>query len=156
MNKLAIVTGASSGIGQATARRLAKLGYNLVITARRKERLEELAEELISTYGIKIQILSFDVRDREATEQALSTIDKSLGDICVLMNNAGLAAGLEHIDQGSTDDWDRMIDTNVKGVLYVTRIVSTPSVWPPRPSWPAWPSSWPATTPASSTVLSSP
>ena len=124
MNKLAIVTGASSGIGQATARRLAKLGYNLVITARRRERLEKLAEELISTYGIKIQILCFDVRDREATEQALSTIDKSMGDICVLMNNAGLAAGLEHIDQGSTDDWDRMIDTNVKGVLYVTRIVS--------------------------------
>ncbi|MBO5710953.1 MAG: SDR family NAD(P)-dependent oxidoreductase, partial [Rikenellaceae bacterium] len=92
MNKLAIVTGASSGIGEATARRLAKLGYNLVITARRRERLEKLAEELISTYGIKIQILSFDVRDREATEQALSTIDKSLGDICVLMNNAGLAA----------------------------------------------------------------
>jgi NADP-dependent 3-hydroxy acid dehydrogenase YdfG len=103
---------------------LAKLGYNLVITARRKERLEKLAEELISTYGIKIQILCFDVRDREATEQALATIDKSLGDICVLMNNAGLAAGLEHIDQGDLNDWDAMIDTNVKGVLYVTRIIS--------------------------------
>ena len=124
MDKLAIVTGASSGIGKATARRLAKLGYNLVITARRRERLEQLSEELISTYGIKVQILNFDVRDKDATERELNNIDKSLGQVCVLMNNAGLAAGLEHIDQGSTDDWDRMIDTNVKGVLYVTRIVS--------------------------------
>ena len=81
MNKLAIVTGASSGIGEATARRLAKLGYNLVITARRRERLEKLAAELISNYGIKIQILNFDVRDREATEQALSSIDKNLGQV---------------------------------------------------------------------------
>lgn len=112
--KTALITGATSGIGQATARLLHKKGYNIIITGRRRERLEELAEELSAT------ILCFDVRDRAQTEAALATVTK----VDLLVNNAGLAAGLEHIEDGDPDDWDAMIDTNVKGVLYVTRCIA--------------------------------
>lgn len=119
MKRRILVTGATSGIGRATALRLAKPETELIITGRRKERLEELAEEILKR-GAECRILHFDVRDANACEQMLS----ALGRVDVLVNNAGLAAGLEHIDQGSLEDWDAMIDTNVKGLLYVTRLVS--------------------------------
>lgn len=124
MKKLAIITGASSGIGEAVARKLATLGYNLVITARRGDKIASLAVEIEMREGVKVQTLVFDVRDREQVNAAISQIDPALGEIAVLVNNAGLAAGLEHIDAGDPNDWDRMIDTNVKGVLYVTQAVS--------------------------------
>lgn len=120
--KTAIITGATSGIGRATAIRLAKLGINLIITGRRAERLHEFQKELCTMCPqIRVKTLCFDIRDREQVEAqdfaAFGTID-------YLVNNAGLAAGLEHIDQGDPMDWDAMIDTNVKGVLYITRVVS--------------------------------
>ena len=123
MTKLALITGASSGIGEATARKLAALGYDLVLTARRAERLERLAAELRTAHSIEVQNLIFDVRDERACEEYLAQISTERA-IDVLVNNAGLAAGLEHIDAGSTEDWNAMIDTNIKGLLYVTRIIS--------------------------------
>lgn len=123
MAKLALITGSSSGIGEATARKLASLGYDLVLTARRGDRLAKLAEEIRSTSNVEVQTLIFDVRNEDACEEYLAQIPADRA-IDVLVNNAGLAAGLEHIDAGSTEDWNAMIDTNVKGLLYVTRIVS--------------------------------
>lgn len=117
----AIITGATSGIGQATALRLAKLGYNLIITGRRADRLEALSQQITATHNVHVLCLNFDIRDKAQVEAQDFT---ALGPIDILVNNAGLAAGLEHIDQGNTDDWDAMIDTNVKGVLYITRVVS--------------------------------
>lgn len=111
---IALITGATSGIGRATARELRCQGYQLIITGRRRDRLDELANELGAT------ALCFDIRDWAQTQQALG----DLSHINVLINNAGLAAGLEHIDQGDIDDWDAMIDTNIKGVLYATRIIA--------------------------------
>lgn len=123
MAKLALITGASSGIGEATARKLAALGYDLVLTARRADRLNALAEELRAENHVEVQTLCFDVRDQRDCEEQLAQIpaDRTID---VLVNNAGLAAGLEHIDAGSTEDWNAMIDTNIKGLLYVTRIIS--------------------------------
>ena len=112
MEKTALVTGASSGIGTATARALARLGYDLVITGRRTDRLQKLNDELEREYGVKVHVLGFDIRDRFQTE------------VDLLVNNAGLASGFEHLDEGDPHDWERMIDTNVKGLLYVTRVVS--------------------------------
>lgn len=123
MKKQALVTGATSGIGRATALRLAREGYSIIATGRRAERLEELKAE-IETEGGECCTLSFDVRSREECEKYLSSIDA----VDILVNNAGLAAGLEHIDCGDPDDWDAMIDTNVKGLLYVTRIISAKMV----------------------------
>lgn len=111
---IALITGATSGIGQATARELSKAGYKLILTGRRADRLNVLAEELGAT------ALCFDIRDREQTFAALETVER----VDVLVNNAGLAAGLEHINDGDTEDWEAMIDTNIKGVLYATRCLS--------------------------------
>ena len=119
MKKQAIITGATSGIGRATALRLAALGYDIVATGRRADRLETLRRE-VEQAGAACRTLCFDVRSEEECEKYLDPIEQ----VDVLVNNAGLAAGLEHIDRGSTADWDAMIDTNVKGLLYVTRIVS--------------------------------
>ncbi len=119
MKKHALVTGSTSGIGRATALRLAGQGYAIIATGRRSERLEELKHE-IEAKGGECLVLAFDVRREEEVQRALAPIEK----IDVLVNNAGLAAGLEHIDCGDTADWDAMIDTNVKGLLYVTRVVT--------------------------------
>ncbi len=121
MNKTILITGATSGFGLAIAKRFAAGGYDLVITGRRSERLDELAKELY-TQGVSVRSLCFDVSDREAVQAAVD----SLGDlqIDVLVNNAGLAAGLSTIDEGDLDDWDQMIDTNVKGLLYMTRAIA--------------------------------
>ncbi len=118
MKKQALITGATSGIGRATAIRLATEGYDIIATGRRSERLEHIKAE-IEQRGRKCTVLCFDVRSEEEVKRFLSPLE----DIDILVNNAGLAAGLEHIDEGDTRDWDAMIDTNVKGLLYVTRTI---------------------------------
>lgn len=124
MGKIALITGATSGIGEATARLLSAEGYDVVVTGRRAERLRELKKELEGEFSNSVATLCFDIRDRLATESALETLPEHFQQIDVLINNAGLAAGLEHIDKGRTADWDAMVDTNIKGLLYVTRIVA--------------------------------
>lgn len=121
--KRILITGATSGIGRATALRLSAPGREIIITGRRKERLEEIALE-IKAKGAECLTLNFDVRSEAECRESLEPV----GAVDVLINNAGLAAGLEHIDCGDTADWDAMIDTNVKGLLYVTRIVSAAMV----------------------------
>jgi NADP-dependent 3-hydroxy acid dehydrogenase YdfG len=124
MRKIALVTGATAGIGKATAEILAENGYNLIITGRRKDLLEGLKGELGVKFKADVLALNFDVRDRKQTEDAIDKLPKSWKGINVLINNAGLAAGLSPIQEGSMDDWDQMIDTNIKGLLYVTRKVA--------------------------------
>lgn len=119
MNKIALVTGASSGIGQATARQLAESGYDLIICGRRQERLEALKAEL----KVKSYILMFDVRDRQAVEDAIASLPQEWKNIDVLINNAGNAHGLSSFVEGDVDDWDAMIDGNVKGLLYVSKAI---------------------------------
>jgi len=123
MKKTILVTGATAGFGKATALRFAKEGYNVIITGRRKERLDDLVEEL-RELGAEVLSLNFDVRKRYEVEDTIADMPEKWRDIDILVNNAGLAVGLEHIDIGNIDDWDRMIDTNVKGLLYVTRAVA--------------------------------
>ncbi len=121
MQKTALVTGATAGIGKAVAETLARNGYNLILTGRREALLEDLCFELEKDYKIITHPLNFDVRDREAVKAAAEEIQKRWGKIDVLVNNAGLALGLSHMNEGDPDDWDTMIDTNIKGLLYVTR-----------------------------------
>lgn len=123
MKKTIMITGATAGFGRATAVKFAENGYNIIITGRRKERLEQLEKKLAS-YNIKVLSLNFDVRKKEEVESVIKNLPDEWKNIDILVNNAGLAVGLSHIDDGDTDDWDRMIDTNVKGLLYVTRAVS--------------------------------
>lgn len=118
--KTALITGSTSGIGQAIARRLAKDNFLLIICGRRQQRLEELKNELSST--ARVVMASFDVRYREEVEQALNPVLKD-HDIDVLVNNAGNAHGFNFIQDGNMDDWDAMIDGNVKGLLYVSKLV---------------------------------
>lgn len=120
MTKVAFVTGATSGIGRATAFELAKKGYHIIATGRRAERLQELKQELTE---VPVYTLEFDVRDKEATQQAVDSLPQEWRQIEVLVNNAGNAHGLSGIQNGSLDDWDAMIDINVKGLLYVSRAV---------------------------------
>lgn len=117
---LTLITGATSGIGEACARRFAALGHRLILTGRREARLQALAASL----GGPVHTLCFDIRDPQAVQQALGSLPADWKGIDVLVNNAGLAAGLDPIHKGSPDDWEQMIDTNVKGLLYVSRIVS--------------------------------
>ena len=120
----ALITGATSGIGEATAHLFAAGGWNVIVTGRRAERLKSLKAELKAAYGVDVLNLAFDVRDVHQVGASLGTLPGKWRAIDVLVNNAGLAAGLEHIDEGNITDWEAMIDTNVKGLLYVTRIVS--------------------------------
>jgi NADP-dependent 3-hydroxy acid dehydrogenase YdfG len=119
-----LITGASSGIGEACARRFAREGWRLILTGRRAERLEQLADELAIAHQTESLVLVFDIRDREETAQVLGSLPDEWKDIDLLVNNAGLAAGLDPIQSGDIDDWETMIDTNIKGLLYVTRAVS--------------------------------
>lgn len=119
MKKRILVTGATSGIGRATALRLSEPGVEMIITGRRMDRLVALKSE-VEARGAECLVLNFDVRSEQECIDNLTP----LGRVDILINNAGLAAGLEHIDRGDTADWDAMIDTNVKGLLYVTRIIS--------------------------------
>lgn len=115
---IAIITGATSGFGRASAIRLARLGYDVIITGRRSERLADLATEIEQQYGRKVYTLCFDIRNLEACEKAWESLPQEWREVDVLMNNAGLAACSEPIGEASLDDFDRMIDTNVKGLLY--------------------------------------
>jgi len=124
MNRIIMVTGATAGFGKAIAVRFAKHGYNIIITGRRKERLDELEKELLSTGKIKVLSLNFDVRKQSDVSSVIDSLPAEWKNIDILVNNAGLAVGMSHIDKGTIDDWDRMIDTNIKGLLYVTRAVS--------------------------------
>lgn len=123
MSKIVCVTGATSGIGRATAEVFAANGYNLIITGRRKEKLEELGEELVNKHKIDLIALNFDVRSNEAVNKAFDSLPEGWRNIDILVNNAGLAVGLGPIQEGVIDDWERMIDTNIKGLLYVSRKV---------------------------------
>jgi len=124
MNQTILITGATSGFGKATAIRFAKNGYNIIITGRRQERLVELEKELLSFGNIKVLSLNFDVRNREEVLSVIGNLPEAWKEIDILVNNAGLAVGFAHIDSGNIDDWDIMIDTNVKGLLYITRAVA--------------------------------
>ncbi|MEA4904055.1 MAG: SDR family oxidoreductase [Petrimonas sp.] len=121
--KIALITGATSGIGEATTRRLADNGFDVIITGRRSDRLTNLKGELEKN-GTRVLDLCFDVRVESEVKSAVENLPDNWKDIDVLVNNAGLAAGLSALQEGDTDDWNRMIDTNVKGLLYVTRYVS--------------------------------
>ncbi len=123
MNKTIMITGATSGFGKAIAIRFAKDGYNIIITGRRKEKLYQVEKELLKYKNIKVLSLDFDVRKRKEVESVIGNLSEDWKTIDILVNNAGLAVGLDHIDKGNIDDWDRMIDTNVKGLLYVTKAV---------------------------------
>lgn len=124
MNKIALITGATAGIGQAIACRLAENGYNLIITGRREARLFDLKGEIETKFQVKVLALSFDVRRYDEVVANLEHLSEEWKNIDVLVNNAGLAVGLNPIHTGVVDDWERMIDTNIKGLLYVTRTIS--------------------------------
>lgn len=119
--KIALITGATSGIGKATAISLANLGYNIIATGRRKERLETLTEKFPK--DIQLFTLSFDVRDKDAVKSAFASLPESWRNIDVLVNNAGNAHGMDPIQSGNVDNWDAMMDINVKGLLYVSKEV---------------------------------
>lgn len=121
---IALITGATSGIGKHTAIEFAKNGYDLIVTGRRQERLFELNAYLTKEYGIKVIDLCFDVRDEQQVSNAFNSLPVAFRQIDVLVNNAGLAAGLSGIQDGKLHHWEQMIDTNIKGLLYVTKHIS--------------------------------
>ncbi|MBD2122785.1 SDR family oxidoreductase [Trichocoleus sp. FACHB-262] len=122
-DQVVLITGASSGIGAACARAFAEARTKLVLAARRRDRLEQLADELNQEFASEIHLLPLDVRDRPQVEAALQSLPDSWGNIDILVNNAGLSRGLDKLYEGDVQDWEEMIDTNIKGLLYVTRSV---------------------------------
>lgn len=124
MNPVALITGATAGIGRATAELLARNDFDVIITGRRAENLESLEEEIRSKTEADVLSLVFDIRDQKAVEAACAKLTGKWIKVDVLVNNAGLAAGLSHIHEGSLEDWEQMIDTNIKGLLYITRLIS--------------------------------
>lgn len=122
MKKTVFITGATSGIGEACARKFAEGGYNLVLTARRADKLAEIKKQL-EAEGAKVKTLVFDVRDTEAAKAAVSSLEPEWQKIDVLINNAGLALGLDKEYEGNTEEWSTMIDTNIKGLLTMTRLI---------------------------------
>jgi len=123
MSKIALITGATAGIGEACARLFAQEKFNLILLARRTEKLEELAVKLRQQFDVQVKIITADVRNK-ADVSKLETLENEWKKVDILINNAGLSQGLDPIQEGNADDWDTMIDTNVKGLLYVTRVVS--------------------------------
>lgn len=123
MDKIILITGATSGFGKAMAEKFAADGWNCIITGRRSERLDALAAELQTKFNIQTLSLVFDVQDRNAVHAALSNLPAAWQNIDVLVNNAGLALGRDSFENANLDDWDTMIDTNVKGMMYVTKAV---------------------------------
>jgi 3-hydroxy acid dehydrogenase/malonic semialdehyde reductase len=123
MRNIALITGATSGIGLACATKFAENGHNLIITGRRSERLKKLSEQLMKDFSIQVLPLFFDVRDNQAVKTALENVPAEWAEIDILVNNAGLAVGMDPVQEGNIDDWERMIDTNIKGLLYVTRAI---------------------------------
>ncbi|TSA27697.1 MAG: SDR family NAD(P)-dependent oxidoreductase [Bacteroidetes bacterium] len=124
MHKVILITGATAGFGRAIAVKFAENGYDCIITGRRKELLEELEDELRQTFNADVLPLHFDVRKLDEVEKAIGSLSGKWRDIDILVNNAGLAAGLHPVHEGVIDDWERMIDTNIKGLLYMTRLVA--------------------------------
>lgn len=124
MSKIAFITGASAGIGAATATILAQNGYNLLLAARRLDRLETLAADLQAQYGVRVHAFALDVRNRVEVSAQLNALPPEWRAIDVLVNNAGLSQGMDAFYEANLDDWDTMIDTNIKGLLYVSRLVS--------------------------------
>ena len=122
-NKIAFITGASSGIGEATARLLAAQGFDLILNARRQDKIEKLANELSESFSVKVLTLVFDVRIHHEVKNAIENLNEDWKNIAILVNNAGLASGLSPIYDGDLNDWEAMIDTNVKGLLYVSKYV---------------------------------
>ncbi len=118
MKKTALITGATSGIGKETAKMLSEKGFRVIITGRRKDRLQELCQELTECFS-----MNFDIRDKEQVQNAFNQLPPEWKTIDLLINNAGLAAGLEPLHENQIEDWEQMIDTNIKGLLYVTKIV---------------------------------
>ncbi len=124
MNKYVFITGATSGFGAACSRIFAENGWNLIITGRRADRLEKLASELNREFSVKIEVLNFDVKNLDEVNNSVESLSNEVkNNIEILINNAGLAVGRGPIDTGLADDWNRMIDTNIKGLLYVTKAV---------------------------------
>lgn len=124
MDKISLITGAGSGIGEACAHVFAREGYKLILTGRDPEKLEKLASALNHQYNTEVAVAVFDVRDKIAVLHHLEQLPEAWKKVDILVNNAGLSKGLEPINEGSFDDWDVMIDTNIKGLLYVSKIVS--------------------------------
>jgi serine 3-dehydrogenase len=122
-DKIVLITGASSGIGESCANIFAEANAKLILAARRQEKLEKLADELTKKFDSKIYLLKLDVRDRLAVESAINSLPEPWKDIDILINNAGLSRGLDKLYVGDFNDWEEMIDTNVKGLLYMTRYV---------------------------------
>ncbi len=123
MSKIILITGASSGFGKATATKFAAGGWNLILTGRRKEKLDELAKALEANYGIKTLCLTFDVQDKKAVFDNLQNLPTEWQAINILVNNAGLALGRDSFENANLEDWETMIDTNVKGLLYASKAV---------------------------------
>lgn len=123
MSKIILVTGASSGFGKAIATKFAAGGWNVILTARRKEKLDELAKALETTYGIKTLSLTFDVQDKKAVFDNLQNLPAEWQAVNILVNNAGLALGRDSFENANLEDWETMIDTNVKGLLYASKAV---------------------------------
>lgn len=123
MNRKILVTGATSGFGKAIATRFAKNGDDCIITGRRQDRLDAICNELESKYNIAVYSLCFDVQNKDAVNEAINGLPEEWKDIDILVNNAGLALGRDHFDQADLGDWETMIDTNVKGLLYVSKAV---------------------------------
>ena len=123
MSKIAFITGASSGIGAACAHKFAQAGYNLILNARSEEKLRPVLDELAQCYSIEVCPLLFDVRDRQAAQQAISSLPDAFKAIDVLVNNAGLALGLDKEYEGIEENYDTMIDTNITALLMITRMV---------------------------------
>lgn len=122
-NRIVVITGASAGIGYACAEAFARAGAKLIITARRKDRIDALASRLKKEFGADVLALRLDVRDQPAVEKAFAMLPGSWSKVDVLVNNAGLSRGLDKLHEGRLLDWEEMIDTNVKGLLYVSRAV---------------------------------
>ncbi len=120
---IVLITGASAGIGKATATIFAKNGHDLIVTGRRKEKLGQLKEQLESEYSINVLPLSFDIQDKKGVNKAIDSLDSQWRNIDVLVNNAGLALGKDSFQDGNIEDFDTMIDTNIKGLLYITKAV---------------------------------
>ena len=124
MKKIALITGATSGIGEACARKFVQGGYNLILTGRRKKKLEEIKAQLeAENDNVKVRTLVFDVRNADAAKAAVDSLEDEWQKVDVLINNAGLALGLEKEYEGDMEDWNTMIDTNIKGLLTMTRLI---------------------------------
>ena len=119
---IVLITGATAGIGKATAELLAENGFKLILTGRRNDRLEEMKARFSEI--VPVHTLCFDIRDKEDVESSIDSLPAEWKEIDILVNNAGLAAGMDHFNEGNTDDWEQMIDTNIKGLIYISRKVA--------------------------------